>query len=95
MKEGENKSGKPARAPQSTDSPRRRVAIPYPPGYSARAAEEPQDVPHFSPREQEVGGYVAEEFTDGELAGELQLGLHGVKAHVKQLLRKTKTRGRG
>lgn len=95
MKAGKITVTSPAYTPQDAVSATpRAIAIPYPPGYSARIAEEPAVAPHFSPREKQVGGYLAEGFTDTEIADRLELGLHGVKAHVKQLLRKTNTRGR-
>ena len=67
------------------------IAIPYPAGRSWRVAEEPQTVPHFTAREKEVGSWLAEGLSDGEIAGELRIGVHTVKAHVSELLRKTRT----
>jgi DNA-binding CsgD family transcriptional regulator len=57
-------------------------------------AEEPQTVPHFTAREKEVGSWLAEGLSDGEIAGELRIGIHTVKAHVSELLRKTNTPAR-
>lgn len=94
MKAGKKTESKPAHLPHDGVSTAPGPAIPYPPGYSARVAEAPVNVPHFSPREKQVGGYLAEGFTDQEIADRLELALHGIKAHVKELLRKTKTRGR-
>ena len=70
------------------------LAIPYPPGFSWRVAEEPQIIPHFTAREKEVGSWLAEGLSDGEIAGELRIGVHTVKAHVSELLRKTRTAAR-
>jgi DNA-binding CsgD family transcriptional regulator len=66
------------------------IAIPYPPGRSGRVAEEPQSIAHFTAREKEVGSWLAEGLSDGEIAGELRIGVHTVKAHVSELLRKTR-----
>lgn len=70
------------------------MAIPYPKGLSWRVAEQPETVPHFTAREKEVGGWLAEGLSDAEIAGKLDIGVSTVKAHVSELLRKTKTRGR-
>jgi DNA-binding NarL/FixJ family response regulator len=70
------------------------LAIPYPSGISWRVAEEPQIIPHFTAREKEVGSWLAEGLSDGEIAGELRIGVHTVKAHVSELLRKTRTAAR-
>jgi len=77
-------------------TPGRRVAaIPYPPGLSSSVAEEPHAPPHFTPREQQVGSWIAEGKTDGEIARILRIGLQTVKTHTKSLLDKTKLENRG
>ncbi len=94
MKAG-NKSG--SNLPPSTPSPdpaAPAIAIPYPDGHSWRVAEEAQTIPHFTAREKEVGGWLAEGLSDAEIAGRLRVGLHTVKAHVSSLLFKTKTQAR-
>ena len=45
------------------------IAIPYPAGLSWRVAEEAQIIPHFTAREKEVGSWLAEGLSDGEIAG--------------------------
>ena len=70
------------------------IAIPYPRGLSWRVAEEAPAIPHFTLREKEIGGWVAEGLSDAEISGRLPLGLHGVKAHVSSLLHKTGTQAR-
>lgn len=57
------------------------IAIPYPPGLSAIVAEEVQLVPHFTPREKDVGGWIAEGKTDTEIASILGRALETVKTH--------------
>ncbi|MCC5846525.1 MAG: hypothetical protein JJU29_00405 [Verrucomicrobia bacterium] len=48
----------------------------------------------FTPRESEVYSWVVEGKSDGEIAMILGIGLHTVKGHVKQLLRKRGVRSR-
>jgi len=51
-------------------------------------AEEPDARPYFTPREQRVGGWLAEGKSDPEIAGILEFGLETVRTHVKSLREK-------
>ncbi|MEO5720961.1 MAG: helix-turn-helix transcriptional regulator [Chthoniobacterales bacterium] len=75
-------------APASNAAPRA-PAIPFPPDLSVIVAEEARPTPHFTPRELQVAGWMAEGKTDSEIARILTLGLQTVKTHVKSVLHKT------
>ncbi len=76
---------KPREGAGTTRSP----AIPYPPDLVPRIAEEPAATPHFTVREQRVGGWLAEGKSDPEIAVILEAGLETVRTHVKSLREKT------
>ncbi|MDQ6913350.1 MAG: helix-turn-helix transcriptional regulator [Verrucomicrobiota bacterium] len=88
VKHASKRDGKAERARESSAVARPVFAIPYPPGISGVVAEEARGIPHFTDREQEVGGWMAEGKTDAEVADILGIGLETVKTHVKSLLDK-------
>ena len=61
------------------------MAIPYPLGASPVVTEEARSVPHFTVREKQVGGWLAEGKTDPEIAGILGLGTETVRTHIKSM----------
>jgi DNA-binding CsgD family transcriptional regulator len=65
------------------------LAIPYPPGLSWRVAED-EPVPNFTARQKEIGAWLAEGLTDAEIADKLDIGVETVKAHVSDLLARTR-----
>ncbi len=88
MKHASKNAGQAERANESPAVARPVIAIPYPPGISGVVAEEARPVPHFTGREQDVGGWMAEGKTDAEIADILGIGLETVKTYVKSLLDK-------
>lgn len=65
------------------------MAIPFPPETSRVVSEEPRLALHFTGREKDVGGWLAEGKTDPEIARILNLGLETVRSYVKSLREKT------
>ena len=88
MKDGKKGAEPAPRAKETPDLAPPGIAIPYPPGLYHLAEEPDRPVPHFSPREQHVGGWMAEGKTYAEIARILGIGLETVKTHVKSLLDK-------
>jgi DNA-binding CsgD family transcriptional regulator len=64
-------------------------AVPFPAGASLSVAEEPLLVPHFTAREQHVGGWLAEGKNDAEIARILDLGTETIRTHIKSMREKT------
>lgn len=64
------------------------LAIPYPPEVSPIVAEEAQPRAVFTPREKQVGGWLAEGKSDTEIAGILGLGVETVRTHIKSMRQK-------
>lgn len=53
-----------------------------------REAQPSNPLPHFTPREKAVLSYVKKGFTNKEIACVLDIGVHTVKDHVKQIMHK-------
>jgi DNA-binding CsgD family transcriptional regulator len=91
---GSKGAGKGAHAKESSSAGKRKMAIPFPPGISYLVAEEPLSVPHFTVREQEVGGWMAEGKTDAEIARILGISIETVRTHIKAMREKVKAENR-
>ncbi|MDQ6808318.1 MAG: helix-turn-helix transcriptional regulator [Verrucomicrobiota bacterium] len=89
MKHGNKGAGKAARAQESAGSQGPVLAIPYPPEVAPVVAEEAASVPHFTVREQQVGGWLAEGKSDPEIAGILGIDVETVRTHIKSMRVKT------
>ena len=70
------------------------MAIPFPPGTSPVVAEEAALAPHFTFREQQVGGWLADGKSDPEIARILGLGRETVRTHIKAMREKTEVENR-
>ena len=85
MKHGDKGAGKSARAKESPASHDPAMAVPYPSGASPVVAEEARSLSHFTSREKEVGGWLAEGKSDPEIAGILEMGVETVRTHIKSM----------
>ena len=88
VKSGSKSTGNAPRAKETPALAPPGIAIPYPPGLYSVAEEAARPIPHFSPREQHVGAWMAEGKTDAEIAHILGIGRETVKTHVKGLFEK-------
>jgi DNA-binding CsgD family transcriptional regulator len=69
--------------------------IPFPAELSLRIAEESAPIPHFTLREKQVAGWLAEGKRDSEIAKILGIAVETVRTHIKSLLFKTSLENRG
>jgi DNA-binding CsgD family transcriptional regulator len=70
------------------------MAIPFPAGASPIVAEEAGSIPHFTLREKQIGGWLAEGKTDPEITRILDLGIETVRTHIKNMRQKTEVENR-
>ena len=86
--------GKAARAQESPAGDSPVMAFPFPAGVSPMVAEEARPVPHFTLREQQVGGWLAEGKTDPEIVRILGMGIETVRTHIKSMREKAEVENR-